>query len=626
MRGLPHLIWSSALLIPLSGCGGDIPDEQLSPTPVVTPTATSAPIDADSDGVSLPDDCDDTNADIKPGAAETCNGKDDNCNGTIDDNAKDTKVFFADTDDDGFGDAENTQDACSAPAGFVDNSGDCDDSRASVSPDGTEVCGDGLDNNCDGGAPGCGLAGNITLSDASVTLTGVTGGDSTGETVSSAGDFNCDGELDLLLGAPSANPLDSNGTLLNDAGGAYIVFGPLSSKSLSQADVVILGEEDGARAGQAISGLKDVNNDGCDDVAIGAPFSDRGGDRSGAVYLFFGADDRTGTYALRDADVTLVGDTAREGAGYSVTGAGDVNGDGKADLLIGAYTAAAPSEQGDLVYAGRAYLLYAPFSGAIDLGSADVRFYGEGSYGLAGKVTANGGDLNDDGRPDLVIAAHDLDTATDPDAGRAYVLYYPFTPDSTGMVPLAKADAIISGATAEQLGTSLAGGADLNADGIQDLLVGAMRSNRGSTEAGAVYGFYGPVVGPLNGEAADLRFVGDSSGVRLGGAVGMAGDINGDGKQDIVMTTTGEPKGRTIVRAAWILYGPFSGDTVVSTDTAAARIASTDVADLLGGSLDSGVDYTGDGYPDLILGVGSKSDGANDYPGAAYLFQGGKGL
>lgn len=626
MRALPTLLLSTSLLIPLIGCGGDIPDQTSSPTPEVTPTEVPVPVDADKDGVPLPEDCNDGDPTIKPGAVETCNSKDDNCNNQVDEDASDVLTFFADADNDGFGNAEVTKEACSAPSGYVENSGDCDDSKGNINPDGTEVCGDGVDNNCDNGAPGCGLVGNLSLGDASATLTGAYAGDGAGEAVSMAGDFNCDGDLDILIGAPSASPTDADGAAQTAAGAAYVVFGTPSSGSLSQADVMFLGDEAGARAGQSLASLGDINGDGCDDLAIGAPFSDRGGDRSGIVYIFFGGAERSGTYSVKDANAKLVGASSRDGAGFSITGVGDVNGDRTQDFLIGAYTATVPSAGGDLAYGGKAHLLYGPLTGNIDLSDADVTFYGESPSGLAGKVTGVAGDLNDDGKADLVIAAPDLDYNNNANSGVVYVLYYPFMPDSTGMVPLAEADAHIAGAAAEELGTSLAGGADLNKDGVQDLLVGAASSSRAGTEAGVVYGFLGPVVGHLTGDSAGLRFLGEGSGARLGGAVAVAGDINGDGHQDVAMTTMGDAKGRTVVRAAYILHGPFAPEMVVSAETAAARIASTSTTDMLGSALSAGSDWNGDGTPDLMVGVGSQSSGTSEYGGAAYLFFGGKGL
>lgn len=94
-------------------------------------------------------DCDDTNAAINPDADEVCDGVDNNCDGVTDTDAIDQNTYYADTDGDGFGDANNTTQACTAPAGFVENDTDCDDNNAAVNPDADEVC-DSIDNNCDG--------------------------------------------------------------------------------------------------------------------------------------------------------------------------------------------------------------------------------------------------------------------------------------------------------------------------------------------------------------------------------------------------------------------------------------------------------------------------------------------
>ncbi len=92
-------------------------------------------------------DCDDTDADVNPGATETCNDKDDDCDASIDEGVETT--YYADSDSDGFGDASTTADDCSTPSGYVEDDTDCDDTDADVNPDAIELC-DGIDNDCDG--------------------------------------------------------------------------------------------------------------------------------------------------------------------------------------------------------------------------------------------------------------------------------------------------------------------------------------------------------------------------------------------------------------------------------------------------------------------------------------------
>ncbi|MCP3980454.1 MAG: hypothetical protein GY716_14215, partial [bacterium] len=95
-------------------------------------------------------DCDDTNAAINPDAEETCDGVDNDCDGTVDDDAVEITVWYRDADGDGYGDDTDTVTDCDGPAGYVEQAGDCDDSAAAVNPGATEVCGDAVDNNCDG--------------------------------------------------------------------------------------------------------------------------------------------------------------------------------------------------------------------------------------------------------------------------------------------------------------------------------------------------------------------------------------------------------------------------------------------------------------------------------------------
>ena len=128
-----------ALALTLAACG-DKPEGDDSGEPPDTTT------DADGDGFSDGDDCDDTDAAINPDADEVCDTVDNNCDGTIDEGV--TAAYYADADSDGYGDADASVDACELPSGYVENSDDCNDADTSVSPDGEEVC-DGVDNDCD---------------------------------------------------------------------------------------------------------------------------------------------------------------------------------------------------------------------------------------------------------------------------------------------------------------------------------------------------------------------------------------------------------------------------------------------------------------------------------------------
>ena len=127
------------------------------------------PPDRDADGYRVPDDCDDDSPYVNPAAVELCDGVDDDCDGIVDVNAIDKSTFYVDADADGFGTGGPTV-ACDVPAGTAPVGGDCDDTNGAVHVGAPEVCGDGIDNDCDGVAPMCDWTGDIEASEASATI------------------------------------------------------------------------------------------------------------------------------------------------------------------------------------------------------------------------------------------------------------------------------------------------------------------------------------------------------------------------------------------------------------------------------------------------------------------------
>ena len=168
---------------------------------------------------------------------------------------------------------------------------------------------------------------DMNLADADAKLLGVQPGDHAGWAVSHSGDVNEDGFDDLLVGAPFAE---------REAGVVYLLHGPIEgTQSLSEADVIFTGFPRGARAGHSLSIVGDFNQDGFDDIAIGAYLDSTAGREAGAVYLFYGP--VSGQLEAAQANVILTGETDGDWFGHSVAGAGDVNGDGFADIAIGAH-------------------------------------------------------------------------------------------------------------------------------------------------------------------------------------------------------------------------------------------------------------------------------------------------
>ncbi|MBI4592013.1 FG-GAP repeat protein, partial [Candidatus Uhrbacteria bacterium] len=230
-------------------------------------------------------DCDDTAYDVSPASSEACeDGVDNDCDGIVDTDAVDT-LWYADVDEDGYGDSEVSLEACAPPDGYVGNAEDCDDISSDVSPLAEEICEDGVDNNCDNSPESCQLSGDIDLSDADVLLRGEMWYDNAGWSVAGIGDVNGDGVDDLAVGSPYNDYYEA------DIGAAYVLFGASISgeMSLGETEVKMRGESYNDNAGWSVAGVGDVNGDGVDDLAVGAPSSDDAATDAGSVYVLFGS-------------------------------------------------------------------------------------------------------------------------------------------------------------------------------------------------------------------------------------------------------------------------------------------------------------------------------------------------
>jgi hypothetical protein len=261
-------------------------------------------------------------------------------------------------------------------------------------------------------------------------MLGVAANDSAGGSVAGAGDVDGDGLADLLVGASAQ---DSRGL---DSGAAYLLrstqtFNPRCGvMSLADADLTILGESEGDRAGQSVAGGGDINDDGYGDIIVGAYANDGGGTNAGAAYLllFKGALGATGmTLDLSDADLKMTGERAGDYAGFSVSIGPDLDGDKRPDVLVGAIYEASVAQK-----AGASYLLFndgalASGSSVLSLSDADLKLTGEAYWDYAGVVVTGAGDVNGDGIGELFIGSHHfgVDGPDGPDGadGAAYLLY-----------------------------------------------------------------------------------------------------------------------------------------------------------------------------------------------------------
>ena len=551
------------------------------------------------------DDCDDAAAERWPGNPEVCDGLDNDCNDIVDEGVK--SPFWADADADGFGDPNTPTEACSAPSGYIDNAEDCLDSDPAVSPVETEVCHDGLDNDCDGTSNGCGLGGTASLSTANAQLRGDASSDYAGTAVSGAGDTNGDGLADLLIGAFG---VDDGGS---GAGAVYIVPGGVSGVN-NLAAVLSLkayGAAAGDGFGYAVAGLGDWDGDGVDDVAGGAWANDSGGTDAGAAYVLSGA--LTGTVAASTAAMLVAtGADAGDYAGWALAGGGDPTGDGDNDLLVGG-----PWSDDGGSLSGAVWLIGASTSGTLDLSAAATTFVGESSSDQAGSSVAMAGDVDGDGIDDVTIGAIG-DGGGGAGAGAAYVVYGP----CSGTLDLGSADLILIGeSTGDQAGYAVAGGGDENGDGYADVLVGAPYHDYGAADSGAAYVILGGThAGTVDLGAADAKVAGEGGDDGAGWSLANAGDMDGDGDDDVLIGAALDDTGGTSAGAAYLMYGPLAAFT--SLTAADAKLFGERDSDYAGNGLANVGDTDGDGKGDVLIGTPYEDYGVGSRSGSAYLVLG----
>ena len=409
-----------------------------------------------------------------------------------------------------------------------------------------------------------------------------------GFTVATAGDVNGDGYADVIVGAE----LYSFGQA--SEGRAFVYLG--SAAGLATAPVwTAESDQAGAQFGQVVAAAGDVNGDGYSDVIVGAPNYDNVHFDEGRAYLYLGS-----AYGpSMTAAWTAQSDQAASSFAYSVATAGDVNGDGYADVIVG---------DPDYGPSGRAYLFLGSASGlAVTPAWVVDGFEFVGSFGIS---VAAAGDVNGDGYSDVIVGDY---SQNGPGAQNTSQSARIFLGSATG---LSTAPAwILSGPHTEaRFGASVRTAGDVNGDGYDDILVGAIWYSNGQSQEGAIFLYLGSATGP-SGSAWSVES--NVAGRQFGTSMGTAGDVNGDGYDDVIVGDYLDSNGQTNEGRAYLYLGSVTGLSPTPVWTAESNQAEA----RFGASVGTAGDVNGDGYADVIVGAPYYSAGQTN-EGRAYVYLG----
>ncbi|MBS1665974.1 MAG: FG-GAP repeat protein [Bacteroidetes bacterium] len=464
-----------------------------------------------------------------------------------------------------------------------------------------------------------GPSGSIPISN--LPILGGAAGDRFGLSVASAGDINGDGYSDVIVGAIGYNGLLS--------GAVYIYTGGPNGLSTSPSILTPGGPE----AGWSVSGAGDINGDGYDDILIGARFAPNSGTNyfnQGYVYIYMGG---LGGIASGTAPfATLKGVNNNDLFGFSVSSAGDVNGDGYGDIIVGA-----PGVSTKFSMGGAAYI-YLGSGGGITTTTIPDTLYGQSGDAVFGVSVASAGDINGDGYGDVMVGAPNLGSAyiiedngtanTGTGAGSVYVYHG----SASGIANNASPNTSLSDAVTVDFGVAVASAGDVNGDGYSDVVIGASSADNTSNK-GTVEIFKGSASGIVSTAYAvftDNNPSGVGPGDMFGSSVASAGDVNGDGYSDIIVRATQPSSTNSSTGVSYIYLG---GASSFSTSAATAFLdegTNTYLETGPGGAPSGAVihscvgsagDVNGDGYSDVIVGI--YEDATNGTKaGKSYLYYG----
>ncbi len=480
---------------------------------------------------------------------------------------------------------------------------DCDDGDASIHPGAEETCDDGLDNNCDGLVDEC--CGLLDLGRADAVFSGPSQTSKAGSSLNGGEDLDGDGIPDLLIGAPHA---------LDLRGAVYLISGSNVRNSALPGNAAVLhGGLLGARAGTSVASVGDFDGDGQADLLVGAPGA--GNKTEGAAFLVLGP--VTDSLSLDDADATWTSPTTGAHMGLAVAGGEDLDGDGRSEILL-----VAGGEEGDEASVGGAYLVYgrARDGDSLPHAAEDLELDLSADTDRKPAAAAMAGDVDGDGFTEVLVG---LPGRSPEECGIARLILGPELDTRYDF----QASVCESSGQNGGVGTQVAGAGDVDADGYDDILVGAPADSTYTTLAGRVYLVLGSAedLDPDLGEAP-AKLEGERAYHRAGVAAGP-GDVNGDGKDDILVGASNlRQEDGSMTGAAYLVYGPATGALsiahLIDLGDAELRMLGEGDEDQAGYSLSGAGDIDQDGLVDFLIGAPGHGSGNLTEQGAAYLVLG----